>query len=53
MESEPVAALAVSGGGANGDIVSVSAGLELLPGVKDARRIQLFMEAVLGSYSPH
>ena len=35
------------------DIVSVTDGLDLLPGVKDARRIQQFMEAVLGSCSPH
>jgi phosphoribosylanthranilate isomerase len=35
------------------DIVSVAAGLDLLPGVKDAKRIQRLMEAVLGSYSPH
>jgi phosphoribosylanthranilate isomerase len=35
------------------DIVSVAAGLDLLPGVKDPQRIQQFMEAVLGSYSPH
>lgn len=35
------------------DIVSVTNGLDLLPGVKDARRIQQFMEAVLGHCSPH
>jgi phosphoribosylanthranilate isomerase len=35
------------------DIVSVTSGLDLLPGVKDARRIQQFMEAVLGHCSPH
>jgi len=35
------------------DIGSVSAVPDLLPGVKDARRIQHFMEAVLGSCSPH
>jgi phosphoribosylanthranilate isomerase len=35
------------------DIVSVTTGLDLLPGVKDARRIQQFMEAVIGHCSPH
>jgi phosphoribosylanthranilate isomerase len=35
------------------DIVSVTTGLALLPGVKDARRIQQFMEAVLGHCLPH
>ena len=35
------------------DIVSVTSGLDLLPGVKDARRIQQFMEAVLGHCTPH
>jgi phosphoribosylanthranilate isomerase len=35
------------------DIVSVTTGLDLLPGVKDARRIQQFMEAVIGHCTPH
>jgi phosphoribosylanthranilate isomerase len=35
------------------DIVSVTSGLDLLPGVKDARRIQQFMEAVIGHCTPH
>jgi phosphoribosylanthranilate isomerase len=35
------------------DIVSVASGLDLLPGVKDAQRIQQFMEAVFGHCTRH